>query len=824
MSTRIPRPLQYLLTGLLSFAVTHAALATGNRRRPSSRAVHLDTQSAVVPLPLVLTNPVYYNDLLLYAHTTGSYHIWQETFSDVALTRADADGQAVGQIDDPSLSGHLIQWSTLARDGVLRTEAGTGLSYVEMLTDGGGTHFAQVQDSERAFRNCHGPALGARECTIILLAGIPTDAASYTLLDNHQATTTNVGLTIQRTVTNRIQVFVSNGGGAVCNHTTSASADLVAADGIQAIGWRVSGNAVQINVGAAAEEGFTCTGGGSSADATNELTIGGSAALTGTSNLHFGGLLIFDRSLSDVEYAAVVTDLRAQRRASASWLMEVSAANGYYNFRDRHLDFTNPTTLWSDTAATTQVSTLNTRIRNARDPNDLVNSWSRQGTSTVTDAPIWVTDRGAEWSGANAQALVWNSWKSRGGAVTWIMEVEQDRTTTGSNVLVGSNYASVGGPDYVANPGGLAQYTVHPVTGAATTADLEADGVGWQVIQSTRNGASWAAFVDNGGTGVGTNATAFTPTSIGRESVDDWRLDGRVRRLLKWNATLSSAQRQRVVDAIAADDATPAYRGYYPLASINSLTAPGQAVVGRPMTATGAGSPFSVVPSPDTGCSGTGCWVETGIDAIFCVGCTPPTATSQGLDYFQLVSGTGAIQSAFLGTDATTRVFNAAAGFIVEACMSKTPNALGSRGAILMLGSAFDSSPGAGCTGTFEPRCLVDGIGYAHNSGDSVATGWRFVNGRNTSNAVTGSAPFDGRTYCATISVEDGAGASTGYALLLDMTDPNNPVIADERTFSPTGTNTTTRFLEVNSSPGVVSGDAQTMRVYGVRGALSYAP
>jgi hypothetical protein len=86
--------------------------------------------------------------------------------------------------------------------------------------------------------------------------------------------------------------------------------------------------------------------------------------------------------------------------------------------------------------------------------------------------------------------------------------------------------------------------------------------------------------------------------------------------------------------------------------------------------------------------------------------------------------------------------------------------------------------------------------------------------------ALGSAAPRDGREYGALIVVE--AGATTGYALLVDRSDPFNPVIADERTFtlpSPT----VVLWGEWNASPGTVVGPVRRNSIEIIEGCLTLA-
>jgi hypothetical protein len=817
-----------LIAALLAASPSHA---DPNRRRGGGRqgATLIAQSGGSTPLPLVLRDDTYFASLLLWAHTNYSTHMWEEDFSDEANNHADTDGDSVGQIDDPSPGSHLIQWQTSTRRGVLRSEAVTGISYVE-LRAAGNNDFANVQDSQRSFMNCHGTAIGgSRNCTVIWIGGVPTDAASYVLFDNFQGSGANVGFEMLRTAANRIQVLVGAGTGAVCNHTTSASADLVAADGIMPVGWRVSGNTVQINVGAATEEGFTCTGAGSPAAATDELTIGGSSAGTGTSNSNFAGLLIFDRALSDVEYAAVVADLMSHGgRSSRSLLREVDAADGYYNFASQILDFTDPLSMASDTTHTTTVTTINRRIASVRDPRDQHNLLGRAATSTATDyAPRWVGDSGAEWVGTAPQSLVWAQQKNRGGATTVIAEVEQDKLTFGSHWCEGAGYGTQTGADYIDNPGGVPYWVIHTTSGSGATAPLINGGVGFSIMEAVRNASAWLGTTSGQGSNAATNGNAAGCGSIGRENVIGTRMDGRIRRIYQFNINLSAAQIARVRAGIEADsEYTNGDEGFvFSRAFVAGLGPPWDAVLGQG-TAAGASLPFTVTPTV-----GSPFFTETGgIDWMLntdagsggaCPACVAPTLSYSHPDYTNCVSGESVLQTCgFFTTNfgtASPRPFSVAAGFVRVACWRYATNVLGDRGGSLMA-TNYD-------TVNFEPRQAENVWGYAHDSGDAVADGWHAVTDTNTGVALGVDAPRDASDYCSGQLVE--AGATTGAMILLRSTDNGDTWTVAHRADAVTLPSTGTYLDEENASPGPLLGAPQvahTFRLYSIRGWQAYAP
>jgi uncharacterized repeat protein (TIGR01451 family) len=200
--------------------------------------------------------------------------------------------------------------------------------------------------------------------------------------------------------------------------------------------------------------------------------------------------------------------------------------------------------------------------------------------------------------------------------------------------------------------------------------------------------------------------------------------------------------------------------------------------------------------------------------------------TSERYAHTLLVGGDGADETAGIFGEVDGRVFSVANGFIVRSRVSRETNNFGSRGTILMMGTNF-GSPG------FQPSYLENGFGYGYDSTDATSTGYHFfirTGTYDTGATSTGlvrfslgsAAPRDNRIYEAVMFVE--AGSPTVYARLMDLSDPDNPTIADERTFT-IPTTTGIYFPEINASPGPLgSGQTpQVFRIYFING-FRYLP
>lgn len=249
----------------------------------------------------------------------------------------------------------------------------------------------------------------------------------------------------------------------------------------------------------------------------------------------------------------------------------------------------------------------------------------------------------------------------------------------------------------------------------------------------------------------------------------------------------------------------------YTDAFISTLTTTGQAILRKGPRYMGK-IPFFAGPSGASSRDERGITFDAG-------GATPastanvlsdPAGTEPTLYFHQLItSGDGASETAGLfGLPSTAVFLTAAAGFVVRNIVALNIGTTG-RGGILA-GEDFAVD--------FEPDGVIGGFGWTKGSGDAATLRW-YAGTPGSTVALTGTAPTDGRRYDAYLAVE--AGSSTGYALLIDLSDPDVPVIADERTFTvPSSSNP--KGLELNASPGpAASGQpAVTLRFYLTEGSI----
>lgn len=220
----------------------------------------------------------------------------------------------------------------------------------------------------------------------------------------------------------------------------------------------------------------------------------------------------------------------------------------------------------------------------------------------------------------------------------------------------------------------------------------------------------------------------------------------------------------------------------YPTWFVSSLSAPWNTLLTT--RTTDGSSPFLVIPDTTSG------FTDTGVTTTYF---GTPTVSGT-LETTTLVSGGTLADPAGLFSDnGATRVFDPAAGFTIHTINQASPNTFGVRGTILALASAFDTIPDPG---QFNPKGLIDLIGWVHDPTDAVASGWYWCVDT-TCTALGSAAPRDNGRYAAALTTR--AGSGTGNRLLVNLHNRYYPTVADSGAFT---VSSATRFFEINASQG----------------------
>lgn len=233
----------------------------------------------------------------------------------------------------------------------------------------------------------------------------------------------------------------------------------------------------------------------------------------------------------------------------------------------------------------------------------------------------------------------------------------------------------------------------------------------------------------------------------------------------------------------------------YPAAFASTLAEPGRRVIQDPQ-GDGSESPYVIAP-------GTTTYSVSGItvyDEAVSIEVPDPNG-------FVLVSGTAAGDPAAIFGD---QVFTPADGFVLHSDAEVDDNSFGTRG---LYGVIPGFGPG------FQPSG-AEGYGYGCDSTDAVIDGWHRATDV-TFSALGAAAPrTNGRRWGYLVVHE--AGSSDIYLALIDKTDRFNPVLVDEGVY-PFIYPLTLLWLEINASPGFITGPVRRHLIRVIEGRLQLA-
>lgn len=171
----------------------------------------------------------------------------------------------------------------------------------------------------------------------------------------------------------------------------------------------------------------------------------------------------------------------------------------------------------------------------------------------------------------------------------------------------------------------------------------------------------------------------------------------------------------------------------------------------------------------------------------------------------RIVGGTAANQPAGMFGNANGAIFNRTQGYLVAARVARRTNENGTRGALLMLASAFG--------GTFQPSEAANSWGFTYDTTDAAPGNWYFhCRGENDTlqRIEITDAPRDDTTYEAFLLAEPGGGAMRAVLVRLGSTPD---VVFDQAITGDLPDPDANCFSEINASPGLVSGPAQTLDI-----------
>lgn len=523
----------------------HAVGVTSNMNIFALMNINSLYKNIISYVPHFVWSPQSIAGLELWVHSHGLAHMFKEDGSIQGLTPVTQITDPVGSIESP-VNAHTI--SALGAAGRPTLTSGNGANSALLFSSAGNGNMLTVKNSQTAFRFIQGTGIA----TIVIHASVSADGVAYTLLDSNAGTTANAGLLIERTTGNKIRLLVTKGvaGSSVFNYTTNTST-LRAIDGVVPIVISLnnaSGGSIQI--GTQPAESFARLSTPLDALSASDLAIGrqfgGGNKLDGT----IQDIFIFSGPVS----ATNITALQSWNPMStaASMVSEVGAENGWYNFLDTWLDFTDTSTLYQDNTRTAHVSATNDPISLVEHKLDPGGHLNRAATATSTDnRPLWISETmGGDWDGINDN-LTFHAFNRNTQNTIIIVGMNRDNvygshflSSSGSRILVtGTNYTGnqpPGGP-------GAPYMIVHPGLGATSYNLLTHPAIGgWNLLEIRRDGPTWTQSIAGTNVSTAVNDTVLSINNMGMQQLPNWALNGEVRMVLKFNAILTDDQMARI--------------------------------------------------------------------------------------------------------------------------------------------------------------------------------------------------------------------------------------------------------------------------------------
>ncbi len=443
--------------------------------------------------------PTDISSLAYWMPTFSPTHLWQEDSTIVGLTRATADADKVGQVDDPSPCAHRA----IALSSATRPALGSSGSRLSFLTfTGASTNRLDVENSLSAFNFIH----GGGAFSLCFWALMATDGTSMILLDSVQGTSANAGIYLEKTSGNKLALAIGRAPTAsfMVNYTTTAT--FAIADGWLPITITVPAGAGTatgtITIGAKSPETFNVLAGAPAGTAAHaNLEIG---ALSGTHGSPFNGsmsdLVIVNAVMSGADLTAFRAYNPARDGSSIVTASNTSAATllpSQLNFLQYWYDFSDASHLWQDTANSVAVAVDTDPIRSAQNKSSaLLLNRDAQANSTGT-RPLYRTGiqnslAAGKWDGVDDNLIFETDWQ-RGGAMTVFLVCNAPTINGHPHVMEASStqYWTITGSTYAT----ASSFVFHQSGGdSATVAIVNPDA--WNIFELVRNGAITRVFVN----------------------------------------------------------------------------------------------------------------------------------------------------------------------------------------------------------------------------------------------------------------------------------------------------------------------------------------
>jgi concanavalin A-like lectin/glucanase superfamily protein len=513
-----------------------------------------------------------YSRLVGWMQTHSRFHMWQEDASSggTPITHASASS-AVSAVDDPG--PRAFRWeaqSNTTRPWVLAATSGSLSGGIVFGVSGSSTRLF-CYNSQEAFKFI--PMLTG---SILFKFISNRDGSTQVVLDNNQGTTANAGFRLTKTNTDHFSFLVtkSTAGQALINHTTVATCRQGTGSMNVLIQLGDPTNGCRIKVGSEPWETMAvsnlpvCS---ITASAPNDLAVGD--AYNGSANFLqgcIGSLMVFSGTVSD---GTIGTFTGSFNPALTTGSLITSQSLGMMNFLYAWYDFTDATTLFSDSQGTVAVSN-GQNVRYARHILDASGGLGRYATNVFpTDAingPLFQGSSGVRFGGHDApNQLSFRNAMHTGGGASYFMVVSN--AETGSSVNHGGSHVLVANPggeywvetsvNYSGNPSFATPYhLLHVANGNTSPLCRIADGTTYalNIIEVRRDGNTlYGRSYGNGSTVTtasidGGAGSSFAPRYIGPSGSTGWAMSGSIREVMLFNTYMSESQANLVLSQLAA--------------------------------------------------------------------------------------------------------------------------------------------------------------------------------------------------------------------------------------------------------------------------------
>jgi hypothetical protein len=497
---------------------------------------------------------------VLWLQTHSTRHMWQEDASSggTPITHA-SQSSAVSAVDDPALFAH--RWEAQSNTTRPFLQGASGSLNCGLFFSGAAGTAARMTcyNSQESLKFLH-LLTGAIAFKMLSVE----DGRTQNVLDNSGQSTANVGVSLIKTSTDHLQFIVEKGlSGHTCiNHTTVATCRQ--ATGAMNVLILLGQPTCSIKVGTEPWETMAVTGPLASitASANSDLSVGGIfSSNTNGFNGMIGSLMAWSGTVSDGTLGAYTASFNP---SLTDHDLVVSQSLGMANFLYGWYDFSNSTTVFSDSQGTVPLA-VGQRVANVAHVLDASGGLRRYATDQAPSVPgpLWLGGiQGAYFSGSAApNNLSLRNAMHTGGGASYFIVCRNDNVTSGSHVMAttpGGDYWVQTGRDYPngALGSGSPYHLMHFANGNASRPVLLEQPTGINILELRRDGSvthsrTWGNGLLSSTSSLDVAAgSGFAPGNIGASGSAGWPMSGSIMEVMLFNTFLTVPEANLVLDQL----------------------------------------------------------------------------------------------------------------------------------------------------------------------------------------------------------------------------------------------------------------------------------